>query len=111
MVGSVGVEPMTSTMSKPPFINKNNIKNGLFRCGYMKFQGMLEGLIRVSSSQIIVFWGLMMVIHGLIVVNESESRVFCEHSAFSFVSKQEVRLSGHFTLYNAVTRLREATKT
>ena len=83
MVGSVGVEPMTSTMSKPPFINKNNIKNGLFRCGYMKFQGMLEGLIRVSSSLIMVFWGLMKVIHSLIMVNESESRVFCGHSAFS----------------------------
>ena len=76
MVGSVGVEPMTSTMSKPPFINKNNIKNGLFRCGYMKFQGMLEGLIRVSSRQIMVFGGLMRVIHSLIMVNESESRVF-----------------------------------
>ncbi|MBR5231795.1 MAG: hypothetical protein IKW00_06050 [Clostridia bacterium] len=25
VVGSVGVEPMTSTMSKPPFINKNYI--------------------------------------------------------------------------------------
>ena len=76
MVGSVGVEPMTSTMSKPPFINKNNIKNSLFRYEYMKFQGVLEGAIRVSSSQIIVFCGLMRVIHGLIMVNESESRVF-----------------------------------
>ena len=67
---------MTSTMSKPPFINKNNIKNGLFRYGYMKFQGALEGSTRVSSSQIMVFCGLMRVIHGLIMVNESESRVF-----------------------------------
>jgi len=67
---------MTSTMSKPPFINKNNIKNGLFRCGCVKVQEVLEGSIRVSSSQIIVFWGLMMVIHNLIMVNESESRVF-----------------------------------
>ena len=53
VVGSVGVEPMTSTMSKPPFINKNNIKNGLFRCGYMKFQGMLEGLM---GSQRVKSW-------------------------------------------------------
>ena len=67
---------MTSTMSNPPFINKNNIKNGLFRYGYMKFQGVLEGSIRVSSSQIIVFWSLMRVIHSLIMLNESESRVF-----------------------------------
>jgi len=66
---------MTSTMSTPPFINKNTIKSSLFRCGYMKFQGMLEGLIMVSSSQIMVFWGLMRVIHGLIIVNKGESRV------------------------------------
>ena len=55
MVGSVGVEPMTSTMSKPPFINKNNIKNSLSWCGFVKFQGVLEGSIRVSSSQIMAF--------------------------------------------------------
>ena len=70
----------------------------------------VRGLIRVSSSQIGVFWGLMRVIRGLIVVNESESRVFCGHSAFSFTQKREVRLSGHLVSYNAVTRLREANK-
>ena len=35
----------------------------------------VRGLIKVSSSQIMVFWGLMRVIHGLIMVNESDSRV------------------------------------